>query len=112
MYFWRFLSLAAILWVGGSVSASAQTAGHAFRDCPDCPEMVPVRPASFMMGVPAGEEEREGVPDAFKGRSAPPHQVTIGHRFAIGKYDVTRGEFSAFVADTGYRTGDRCVIYS
>lgn len=63
------------------------------------------------MGVPAGEEDREGVPDKYKGLSVPRHRVVIGRSFAIGKYAVTRGEFSAFVADTAYHTTDKCWVY-
>ena len=33
-----------------------------FRDCPDCPVMVALPAGGFSMGVPAGEEEAEGVP--------------------------------------------------
>ena len=82
-----------------------------FRDCDDCPEMVQIPPGSFTMGVSAGEEEREGMADASKGASVPQHRVTVG-AFALGTYAVTRGEFAAFVRDTGYQTGDTCyVIY-
>jgi formylglycine-generating enzyme required for sulfatase activity len=32
----------------------------------------------------------------------PQHPVAFRYPFAVGKYDVTRGEFAAFVAETGY----------
>jgi len=37
----------------------------AVKDCPTCPELLRVSPGSFVMGAPAGEEERE-----FRSRSA------------------------------------------
>lgn len=69
-----------------------------FRDCPmKCPEMVVVPAGSFTMGSP-GRFNSEG----------PQHRVTIGHPFAVGKYEVTRVEFSHFVSETGYSTGNIC----
>ena len=74
--------------------SSTTSPGTVFRDCPDCPEMVVIPAGSFMMGSPDNEAERT----IFEG---PRHNVRIGTSFAMGKYAVTRGEFSRFVADTG-----------
>ena len=66
-----------------------------FRDCPTCPEMVVVPAGSYEMGSPtseAGRGENEG----------PVHQVTISQPFAVGVYEVTRGEFGRFVEATGH----------
>ena len=106
------LAFAALVSATVQSPANAQSVGRSFRDCSDCPEMVSISPGSFAMGVPAAEEEREGVgqSDRSKGRSIPQHRVTIGRRLAIGKYAVTRGEFSAFAADTGYQTSDKCLV--
>lgn len=60
------------------------------------PEMVIVPAGQFRMGGPSYEVGREAVED-------PVHKVSI-RRFAMGKYPVTRGEFAAFVAATGYQT--------
>jgi len=102
--------------ISGMALAVATAAAHAqsqpFRDCLDCPEMVAIPPGSFIMGVPPGEEERERVPLQFAGLSVPQHRVTIGQGFALGRFLVTRGEFAAFVRDTGYQTGDRCWVFS
>ena len=38
---------------------------------------------------------------------APQHQVAL-RSFALGKYDVTRGEYAAFARETGYPAGDGC----
>src|SRR5262249_12521285 len=45
--------------------------GTVFRDCADCPEMVMLPSGRFVMGAPAGEEEREKAPDYFRGHSVP-----------------------------------------
>jgi len=38
---------------------------------------------------------------------APQHQVSLP-TFALGKYDVTRGEYAAIARETGYPAGDGC----
>ena len=83
------------------------------RDCPTCPELVLLPEGSFTMGVPPGEEEREKVPASYRGLSEPQHMVTIPRRFHMGKFTVTRGEYAAFIAETGERpVGDGCWILS
>jgi formylglycine-generating enzyme required for sulfatase activity len=47
------------------------------------------------MGSPGNEEGRYGWED-------PPHEVTIAKPFAVGRFTVTRGEFSAFVLETSH----------
>ena len=78
------------------------TAGHKFRDCPECPEMVVVPSGSFMMGSPESEEGRSD----FEG---PVHEVTFERPFAVGVYEVTFGEWDACVSGGGcggYRPED------
>lgn len=75
-------------------------AGEIFRDCPLCPEMVVIPSGSFEMGSPnseAGRAKDEG----------PVHRVNVAI-FALGKTEITRGQFAAFVDKTNYRTGDKC----
>ena len=75
--------------------------GATFRDCPTCPELVVIPAGEFLMGSPASEEgryENEG-----------PQRRVAAERFALGRYEVTRGEYAAFVAATG-RNGDRCRV--
>jgi formylglycine-generating enzyme required for sulfatase activity len=77
--------------------------GAVFRDCSDCPEMVVMPTGELTMGPAAGEEEREGVPMRLRGRAEPQHRVVINYPFAVGRYEVTVGEFSRFVTATGRR---------
>jgi sulfatase modifying factor 1 len=70
--------------------------------------MLVVPKGSFTMGAPAGEEERENWPAERRGYAAPQHSVTIRHKFAIGKFAVTRDEYAQFVAETHRTDPDRC----
>ena len=87
----------------GSRSAVPNRLGEVFRDCKKCPELVMVPAGKFMMGSPAGEEHR-------KDNEGPVHRVTISAPFAVGVYEVTRGEFAQFVQETGHSTGDECHV--
>ena len=75
-------------------------AGKKFRDCAGCPEMVVVPAGSYGMGSPPGEAEQES---AW-------HRVTIEKRFAVGVYEVTRGEWSRYASETGHEA-DWCWSY-
>ena len=88
--------------------AAAQVTPPTFSDCSDCPEMVSLPGGTFTMGVPAGEEEREGVPVTMRGRSEPQLRVTIAPGLAMSRNAITVGEFAAFVAATGHSPGSGC----
>lgn len=75
--------------------------GVSFRDCPDCPEMVVAPKGAFTMGSPSSEAGRADDEDQV--------QVSIAAPFAAGKFAITRGEFAAFVKDTGRKTNGGCV---
>src|SRR5207244_12618129 len=84
--------------------------GTSFRDCSNgCPEMVVVQQGRFTMGAPAGEEARENLPNQLRGRSVPQHLITIRHKLAIAKFDVTRDEYAQFVAETNRPDPDSCI---
>jgi formylglycine-generating enzyme required for sulfatase activity len=73
---------------------------HTFRDCRNCPEMVTIPAGHFRMGSAADEKGRYAL-------EGPQHDVRI-RRFAIGKYDITRGQWRAFVAATRRPTVSGC----
>jgi len=85
----------------------AQTAkskpGTVFRDCANCPEMVVIPAGSFMMGSPDSEVGRK--PD-----QGPQHKVTIPRRFAVAKFELTRGEYGEFIRQSGYDPGSACAV--
>jgi formylglycine-generating enzyme required for sulfatase activity len=79
--------------------------GDAFQECANCPVMKVLPAGSFTMGSPASEPGRRIY-------ESPQHQVMIEQPFAIGKFDVTRDQFSAFVNDAGYDAGSSCYVLS
>jgi formylglycine-generating enzyme required for sulfatase activity len=74
-----------------------------FKECTHCPQMIVVPAGSFTMGSPTMQPGR-------RADEGPQHEVTIASLFAVSTYAVTRDEFAAFVADTGYDTGSKCII--
>ena len=72
-----------------------------FKECDVCPEMVVVAAGSYVMGSPTSEVDRAS-------DEGPQHRVTIAGPLAVGKFEVTRGEFAAFMRETG-RDTDWCV---
>lgn len=89
---------------GKSAKASrvrpALKAGEIFRDCPSCPEMVVIPSGTFNMGSPNSEKGRGD-------DEGPVHSVNVA-TFALGKTEITRGQFAEFVNKSGYITGDKC----
>ena len=71
--------------------------GATFRDCRDCPEMVVLPSGIFRMGSTEGQADEQ-----------PVHEVQV-ESFALGRSEVTRQQFGAFVAATGY-AGDGCDV--
>ena len=85
----------------GSSGRAGFRRGEVFRDCGECPEMVVVPAGSFTMGSPPSEEGRQD-------NEGPQHRVRISEPFAVGRYEVTRGEYGRFVSATGHSSGDSC----
>jgi formylglycine-generating enzyme required for sulfatase activity len=63
--------------------------GAVFKECASCPEMVALPPGSFTMGSNEFDSQR------------PPHRVTIRHKLAVGKFEVTFDDWDACVAHGG-----------
>jgi formylglycine-generating enzyme required for sulfatase activity len=78
-------------------------AAEPIRDCPLCPALAVVPGGAFELGSPPGEVGREP-------REGPRREVEIA-AFALGVAEVTRGEYAAFVAATGYPGGSGCWVH-
>ena len=65
-------------------SVRSAEARSSFQDCGTCPEMVVLAGGSFTMGNDKGDKSQR-----------PARQVRIGREFAIGRYEVTVGEWRA-----------------
>ena len=59
--------------------------------------------ATFLWASPEDEVGR-------KQTEGPQRRVTISKRFALGRFEVTIDQFSAFVAETGFATGNVCHV--
>lgn len=67
-------------------ATQGSAAGSGSRDCPECPEMVAIPTGKFDMGSSNGEPNE-----------SPLHKVTIKKRFAIGRTEVTQGQWQALM---------------
>lgn len=61
-------------------------AGKVFKDCADCPEMVVIPAGSFQMGGTRRDE-------------VPVHTVMIDRAFALGRTEVTQGQWQAIMGN-------------
>jgi formylglycine-generating enzyme required for sulfatase activity len=61
-----------------------------FKECEICPEMIIVPSGEFMMGSNDGEADEK-----------PVRKVIINRPFAVGRFEVTFGEWDACVSDGG-----------
>ena len=84
----------ALMVTSVSNSGDHLTAGTEFQDCDECPIMVVLPAGSYMMGSPESEEGRED-------HEGPRHLVTFDKPFAMGKFEVTFGEWDACVNGGG-----------
>ncbi len=78
------------------VPRAAPRPGSVFQDCADCPRMVVIPAGEFTMGSPASEAGR-GVDEG------PQRQVSVALH-ALGRSEVTVGEFRRFADESGYKT--------
>ena len=101
--------LALAVWFGWAQPAPAadrKPAPMQIQDAPFAPKLTVIPAGEFMMGSPASEPTRTA-------SEGPQHKVTIAYPLAVGTDDVTRGEYAAFIADTGYapKDDDGCFIW-
>jgi formylglycine-generating enzyme required for sulfatase activity len=74
---------------------AAERLAPVFKDCSECPEMLPIPGGTFVMGSRRDEHGRFD-------SEGPQHSVSL-RAFALGKYDVTNEEFLKFLRETGYQ---------
>ena len=90
---------------------SAAFAGEALqrvRDCPACPELVVLKPGTYLMGADAEEGRIRGLPSDLAAREQPRHAVTIARAVAFGRYEITVDQFAAFATGAGYSPEPGC----
>ncbi len=95
----------ATLPVAATGPASAIATAGPFRDCATCPELIAVPAGAFSLGTSTDAYEH----DVASGET-PPLNVRIRRPFALGRFEVTRAEFSAFASATGHRPRWPCAL--
>ena len=88
----------ALLAPHAQAQAQARQPGAKFKDCRDCPEMVVVPAGKYVMGTAPGK-----LAEVEEAAELQPVPITIPAAFGIGRFEVTRAEYAAFIADTGGR---------
>ena len=81
-------------------------AAEPFRDCPECPEMLTIPAGRFDMGSPADEAGRYSA-------ESPQHRVVVARPFALGRTEVTQGQWRALMGDNPSHfagCGDECPV--
>jgi len=97
--------LALAVWASageGRAPPSGAKPGMRFTECAQCPEMVVIPAGTFTIGSPAdepGRAEDEG----------PQRTVRIARPFAAGRFEITRGQYEAFVRATKRPVGGGCI---
>ncbi|MBT3202518.1 MAG: SUMF1/EgtB/PvdO family nonheme iron enzyme, partial [Phycisphaerales bacterium] len=106
-------------------------AGDTFRDCDGAlvassgpalpsgasfcgPQMVVVPAGSFTMGSQDSERKwyvAQGGKQEGADWETPQHNVRIPAAFAVGKFEVSKGQYAAFVRETGHSDGDGCFVF-
>lgn len=87
------LAPAAAVW-------AQETSPQLIQDCPTCPDVVVITPGLLRMGSPQGSSEMDAV---GRGRAeAGIVDVNISRAFAIGRTEVSRAQYAAFVTAAGY----------
>ena len=77
---------------------------QSFKECENCPEMVVVPAGEFLMGS-SKEEISKRLAATNEG---PQHKVVLGQMIAVGRFEVTRDQYAAFVDATGHEGSGRC----
>jgi|GEM_PF-881281 len=90
-------------WLAAAALAS-------FQDCAGCPTMFEVPAGRFEMGSTDAETRAVGLDAYFADREKPRRAVEVA-AFALGRTEVTRGQFAAFVAATGHRPPRGCFVF-
>jgi len=99
-----------LLCAGCALATSAREAprpGSGFHDCARiCPELVVLPRGGYLMGSPADDPHQ-----GKDGEEQPQHRVDIGYGFAVGRFEVTRDEYAAFVHDAGLADPHGCNVH-
>ena len=85
-----------------SPSGRAAEVGGRLWECAMCPEMIVAPAGSVTLGSPEDEPGRAA-------DEGPQRRIRIDRSLAVSRFEVTRGEYEAFVAATGYPVRGNCI---
>lgn len=100
----RLLFVAALAASGTAIAQDNET----IRDCETCPELVVLSPGTFYLGAEQDEGRRWKMLDRMSSNEGPRISITVSTSFAIGRTEVTRGQFARFVSETGHKVKSGC----
>ena len=106
------LSVALALVGELAFASDVSRVGEAIRDCADCPEMIVIPAGRVQVGSVARELQDEGSPLEVRAMEVPRHPVVIRRPIAVGRFEVTRREYAAFVNATGRTDGENCFVWN
>jgi formylglycine-generating enzyme required for sulfatase activity len=69
-----------------------------------------VAPGAFLMGATEAETANVGRSETQNVWERPQHRVVVSTPLAIGRFDVTRGDYARFLAATGYSVPAGCMV--
>ena len=87
--------------MGALPNGAIPSPGTVIQDCAECPELVTVPAGEYVMGSSPKEKMRELDEE-------PAHRVRVPSSLAVGKFEVTRAQYAAFVKDTGRESKPGC----
>ncbi|QGN55857.1 SUMF1/EgtB/PvdO family nonheme iron enzyme [Novosphingobium sp. Gsoil 351] len=99
---------AALTVVGSALSLSACATPRASVSSAAVPAMIRVPAGHFVAGSEPAETDAVHYPAENARREQPARAVAIERGFAIGRTEVTRGQFARFAAETGWKPDGPC----
>lgn len=91
-----------------SAASGAYAEPTLIQDCETCPTLIVLEPGTFMLGAEQDEGQRWKMLNRMSANEGPRVEVTIEGPFALGQTEVTRGQFSEFIRETGHKTRQGC----
>jgi formylglycine-generating enzyme len=102
------IAIAALAALSFAVTAGAVAEPPTLTDCADCPKMIVIPAGSATLGSTAEERRLAGIIPIFGDREEPTYRVTFAQPYAIGRTEITRGQYRAFVEATGRADPPAC----
>jgi formylglycine-generating enzyme required for sulfatase activity len=109
---WNAVFFIALFFEGcaGAISGENHSGLTHFQDCSDCSEMITLPDGVYTMGATKAEFEGNDQDRFLYINETPRHLVHV-KSFSLGRYAVTKAQFSVFARETGF-IGSGCRIFN